>query len=252
MSESLKQAQDKYAENKELVKDDNPYSRLYALKKMGVVKNYEDITKHTVVIVGIGGVGSVCAEMMTRMGIGKLILYDYDKVEIANMNRMFYTPNQVGLSKCEAASITLKSINPGTQIEFHNGNVSLGDSYDHLTNSVLKGGLEGQKCSLVLSCVDNYAARMAINGICNKNDQIWFESGVSEDALSCHTQIMIPGETACFACMPPLALVEDNEADIKREGVCAASLPTTMAITAGFLAHTSLKFLLTFEEIAYY
>ena len=65
MSESLKQAQDKYAENKELVKDDNPYSRLYALKKMGVVKNYEDITKHTVVIVGIGGVGSVCAEMMT-------------------------------------------------------------------------------------------------------------------------------------------------------------------------------------------
>jgi hypothetical protein len=80
---------------------------------------------------------------------------------------------------------------------------------------------------------------MAINGVfyffflngaklCNIHDQIWFESGVSEDALSCHYQIMIPGETACFACMPPLALVEDNEADIKREGVCAASLPTTM------------------------
>ena len=103
-----------------------------------------------------------------------------------------------------------------------------------------------------MSCVDNYAGRMAINGICNKHDQIWFESGVSEDALSCHYQIMIPGETACFCCMPPLALVEDNEANIKREGVCAASLPTTMAITAGFLAHTTLKFLLTFEEISYY
>ena len=87
--------------------------------------------------------------MMTRMGIGKLILYDYDKVEIANMNRMFYTPDQVGLSKVEAASITLKSINPGTQIEFHNGNISLGASYDHLENSILKGGLEGQRCSLV-------------------------------------------------------------------------------------------------------
>jgi ubiquitin-like modifier-activating enzyme 5 len=69
------------------VKDDNPYSRLYALKKMGVVENYEDIAKHTVVIVGVGGVGSVASEMLTRMGIGKLILYDYDKVELANMNR---------------------------------------------------------------------------------------------------------------------------------------------------------------------
>ena len=54
---------------------------------MGVVENYEDITKHTVLLVGVGGVGSVCAEMLTRMGIGKLVLYDYDKVELANMNR---------------------------------------------------------------------------------------------------------------------------------------------------------------------
>lgn len=47
---------------------------------------------------------------------------------------------------------------------------------------------------------------------------------------------MIPGETACFACATPLAVVESNESTIKREGVCAASLPTTMGITAGFLA----------------
>jgi len=47
---------------------------------------------------------------------------------------------------------------------------------------------------------------------------------------------MIPGETACFACATPLAVVESTEHLIKREGVCAASLPTTMGITAGFLA----------------
>jgi ubiquitin-like modifier-activating enzyme 5 len=34
-----------------------------------------------------GGVGSVAAEMLTRCGVGKLLLFDYDKVEIANMNR---------------------------------------------------------------------------------------------------------------------------------------------------------------------
>lgn len=62
-------------------------SRLMALKKMGVVENYQKIKEYTVLVVGIGGVGSVVCEMLTRCGIGKLIMYDYDKVELANMNR---------------------------------------------------------------------------------------------------------------------------------------------------------------------
>ena len=74
------------------VRDDNPYSRLMALKRMGVVKNYEAIRDFSVLIVGVGGIGSVVAEMLTRCGIGKLILFDYDRVELANMNRMFYLP----------------------------------------------------------------------------------------------------------------------------------------------------------------
>ncbi len=47
----------------------------------------QDIRKHSVMIVGVGGVGSVAAEMLTRCGIGKLLLYDCDTVELANMNR---------------------------------------------------------------------------------------------------------------------------------------------------------------------
>ena len=81
------------------VVDSNPYSRLMALKKMGVVKNYEQIRTKTVVIVGVGGVGSVAAEMLVRCGVGKLLIFDYDMVELANMNRLFYTPDQCGMSK---------------------------------------------------------------------------------------------------------------------------------------------------------
>lgn len=46
-----------------------------ALQRMGIVKNYEDIRKFTVVVVGVGGVGSVTAEMLTRCGIGKVMIY---------------------------------------------------------------------------------------------------------------------------------------------------------------------------------
>jgi len=90
------------------VRDDNPYSRLMALKSMGIVKNYEDIRTFSVIIVGMGGIGSVAGEMLTRCGIGKLLLFDYDTVEIANMNRLFFRPEQAGMSKTDAAAQTLQ------------------------------------------------------------------------------------------------------------------------------------------------
>lgn len=58
-----------------------------ALKKMGIAENYEKILDCTVIVIGVGGIGSVAAEMLIRSGLGKLIIYDYDKVELANMNR---------------------------------------------------------------------------------------------------------------------------------------------------------------------
>lgn len=56
------------------VVDSNPYSRLMALQRMGIVKEYERIRQFSVMIVGVGGVGSVAAEMLTRCGIGKVHL----------------------------------------------------------------------------------------------------------------------------------------------------------------------------------
>jgi ubiquitin-like modifier-activating enzyme 5 len=63
-------------------------------------------------------------------------------------------------------------------------------------------------------------------------------------------QVVIPGETACFACVPPLVVASGiDERTLKREGVCAASLPTTMGIVAGLLVQNTLKFLLDFGQV---
>lgn len=67
-------------------------------------------------------------------------MYDYDKVELANMNRLFFTPTQVGMSKVEAAKETLQLVNPDIQIEAYNMNVTTSEGYDHVTNRILKGG----------------------------------------------------------------------------------------------------------------
>ena len=190
------------------VTSDNPYSRLMALKRMGVVEHYEDIRLFTVAIVGVGGVGSVAAEMMTRCGIGKLILFDYDKVELANMNRLFYTPEQAGLSKVEASRETLTKINPDVVFEAYNYDVTSLDNYDHFLGRIREGSMTDGQIDLLLCCVDNFGARMAVNSACNELDQVWIESGVSEDAVSGHIQFIVPGEMACFACAPPLVVAE--------------------------------------------
>ena len=226
---------------------------LRALKKMGVVPNYADIRHKSVIVVGVGGVGSVASEMLVRCGVGKLIIFDYDKVELANMNRLFYTPDQCGMSKVAAARKSLSFINPDVEIEDYNYNITTVDNFEHFMGRIEKGSLTCGRVDLVLSCVDNFQARMSINQACNELGQTWIESGVSEDAVSGHIQLLKPGELACFECAPPLIVASGiDEKTLKREGVCAASLPTTMGIVAGFLVQNALKLLLNFGETSPY
>lgn len=246
-------SRDKIKEMSSEVVDSNPYSRLMALKRMGIVDNYEKIRDFTVAIVGVGGVGSVTAEMLTRCGIGKLILFDYDKVEMANMNRLFFQPHQAGLTKVQAAADTLSYINPDVQFDSYNMDITTVDNFNKFMDILNKGSLTGGNVDLVLSCVDNYEARMAINSACNELSQVWFESGVAENAVSGHIQFIVPGESACFACAPPLIVASGiDEKTLKKEGVCAASLPTTMGVVAGFLVQNSLKYLLKFGSVSWY
>lgn len=196
----------------------------------------------------------VTADMLTRCGVGKLILFDYDKVELANMNRLFFTPDQAGLSKVDAAARTLQFINPDVQIVTHNYNITSLDTFDSFLNTINTGDLDNKSpVDLVLSCVDNFEARMAINAACNELNINWFESGVSENAVSGHIQLLKPGELACFACAPPLVVAENiDEKTLKRDGVCAASLASTMGIVAANLVQNTLKYLLNFGKVSEY
>jgi ubiquitin-like modifier-activating enzyme 5 len=76
---------------------------------------------------------------------------------------------------------------------------------------------------------------------------------VSENAVSGHIQFIKPGETSCFECAPPLIVASNiDEKTLKKDGVCAASLPTTMGIVAAFLVQNALKYLLKFGQVTRY
>ena len=201
-------------------------------------------------IVGIGGVGSVAAEMLTRCGIGRLLLFDYDRVELANLNRLFFRPEQRGLPKVVAAQRTLRAINPDVAITGYDLSVTSLDHYDAFLSAIRTGSVDSMGAvDLVLSCVDNYEARLAINSACLELDRPWMESGVSEDALNGHVQTLIPGRLPCYACTPPLTVQTPSQLPLHRAGVCAASLPTTMSLIAALLVQNALKHMLAFGRV---
>ena len=73
----------------------------------------------TVSVCGLGGLGSNIAIALARAGIGKLILIDFDRVDITNLHRQQYKASQIGLYKTEALAENLKEIAPYISLEIH-------------------------------------------------------------------------------------------------------------------------------------
>ena len=73
----------------------------------------------TVAVCGLGGLGSNIAISLARAGVGKLILVDFDCVDVTNLHRQQYKASQVGLPKPEALLANLKEIAPYTEFEIH-------------------------------------------------------------------------------------------------------------------------------------
>lgn len=114
----------------------------------------------------------------------QLLLFDYDKVELANMNRLFFQPHQAGLSKVEAAEHTLRyytcsnytlshklqvfvfiyisndlnrNINPDVSFETHNYNITTMENFTHF--------MERVRWALALPCILPLQRRRTLNKI---------------------------------------------------------------------------------------
>ena len=70
----------------------------------------------TVGIAGCGGLGSNCAVALARVGVGKLIICDFDKIDESNLNRQFYFYDQIGQQKAPTLKENINRINPGVEV----------------------------------------------------------------------------------------------------------------------------------------
>jgi len=77
------------------------------------------LASKTIGIAGAGGLGSNCAVALARVGIGKLIIADFDTIDEGNLNRQYYFYDQIGQKKVFALRDNIKRINPHTNVECH-------------------------------------------------------------------------------------------------------------------------------------
>jgi len=80
---------------------------------------HERMRSSRVGIAGLGGLGSAAAMALARMGVGELVLADFDVVEPSNLNRQHYLVEDIGLEKTEALSRRLASVNPCIRVTAH-------------------------------------------------------------------------------------------------------------------------------------
>lgn len=79
----------------------------------------EKLSKASVAVAGLGGLGSNIAVCLARIGVGHLHLVDFDRVDLTNLNRQQYFTDQIGRYKTEALMETLERINPYLDIRVH-------------------------------------------------------------------------------------------------------------------------------------
>lgn len=121
----------------------------------------ERLSRSTVAVVGVGGVGAYAAEMITRAGVGHLILLDCDVVSPSDKNRqMLALDSNMGRVKVEVISERLRDINPEIQIDV---------IADYLTEENVPQMLGGYKIDFLVDAIDTLAPKLALIEFCVKS-----------------------------------------------------------------------------------
>lgn len=157
------------------------YSRQILLPGFGI-EGQERLCASSVLVVGLGGLGSPVAMYLAAAGVGRLVLADFDAVDLSNLQRqLLHTTERIGMPKADSARIALAALNPEVRIE------TVKRSLSEETLPALMAEVD-----LVVDGSDNFATRFAVNAAC-------FKAG---KPLVSGAAIRLEGQVAAFAGQP--------------------------------------------------
>ena len=168
----------------------NRYERQITLPEVGQT-GQERLINARAAVVGAGGLGSPVLYYLAAAGIGAIRIIDGDTVDISNLNRqIIHTENDLGREKRQSAKEKLLSLNNDIKVD------AVQARLDKINAAELLSGFD-----IVISCVDNNAARYIINAACINSKTPQINGGV--EGFCGYIMSVLPGETPCFQCIFP-------------------------------------------------
>ena len=169
------------------------YSRQMCLAGVGE-HGQRRLLESQALIIGMGGLGSPAAMYLTAAGVGRLVISDFDRVDVSNLQRqIIHTERDIGDSKASSAKRTLQALNSAADITALDW--ALDDNELHRIVA---------ESDVVLDCSDNFPTRFAVNEACVRTKTPL----VSGAALRLEGQVLIylPGlagqpDSACYRCL---------------------------------------------------
>src|SRR5437879_277238 len=170
------------------------YSRQVLFSEIGS-EGQKKLSQSRVVIVGCGATGSALASLLARSGVETLRILDHDYVEPSNLQR------QALFDENDARESVPKAIAAARQIARFNSQIAVEPHVADLTPANVDSLLGG--CDLILDGTDNFETRYLINDYAVQNSVAWiYAAAVGSYAV---TMNILPGDTACLACIFPEA-----------------------------------------------
>jgi molybdopterin/thiamine biosynthesis adenylyltransferase/DNA-binding transcriptional regulator YhcF (GntR family) len=185
----------------------------------------EKVQAARVMIVGAGALGNEVIKNLSLMGIGHLFIVDFDAIEAANLSRsVLFRESDNRRSKAEIAAARAKQLNPDVKVQYLNGDVT-----SDLGLGVIR------RMDVVIGCLDNREARLAINRFCYWMGKPWVDGAIQE--LLGLMRVFIPGEGACYECTLTEAGLRDLSLRyscplLARQNILLGKVPTTPTIAA--------------------
>ena len=195
------------------------YSRQIMLPEIDI-EGQERLGSATVLVVGLGGLGSPVAMYLAAAGIGRLILNDFDAVDLSNLQRQIvHVDASVGVPKIQSAARTLAALNPLVAVETIGERLSRGALEELLA-----------RVDLVLDASDNFATRYLVNDACWRAGKPL----VSGAAIRWEGQVALfdprRPESPCYRCLYPEG--DDQALNCAENGVIAPLVGVVGAMQA--------------------
>ena len=175
--------------------------------------------KACVAVCGLGGLGSNIAVSLARAGVGRLILIDFDRVDISNLNRQQYNISQLGMYKTEALKNTLLSFSPYSDITIHTVRIA-GDNMSELLNDA----------EIICEAFDNPEQKaLLVNGVSEQLPEKYLVAASGMAGLGSSNTIKTRRVTKRFY------LCGDEQSDISDGGLISARVMLCAAHQANMI-----------------